>query len=88
MVPASKPCKPQRLLEVALDLGALEEHSSCGLLLGVAHVLGQPGERPVVRLRQVPVQDICDLLRKMGPALNKKTHKQRLKWCECCINTA
>ena len=45
-----------------LSLGALKKHSCWGLLLGVAQVLRQPGQRPVVCRGQVPVEYICDLL--------------------------
>lgn len=41
---------------------ALEQDSSRGLLLSIAQILGQPGKRPVVRLWQVPVQHIRNLL--------------------------
>ena len=53
---------PGGVAEAYLGTLALKQDACLRLFLCCAHTLGQTGQSPVVRLRQVPIQDISDLL--------------------------
>ena len=54
--------RPGGVAEAYLGALALKQDTRLRLLLGIAHVLRQTRQSPIVCLRQVPVQDISNLL--------------------------
>ena len=66
--------RPGGVAEAYLGTLALKQDACLRLLLCRAHILGQTGQSPVVRLRQVPIQDISDLLCHSTTSFTRLSH--------------